>query len=126
MTVQVPVKAGAGGVRIPPPGPLSLSSWGRAGPRPEYFCPLLCGGGSRWDPKVEQGPPCLPRNLLLCLPSGLGIRPRAPFSPLPQLSCENVFTGVYFLLEMSLLGMNVDWFILKLLNRLRKKPGAGP
>lgn len=55
-------------------------------------------------------------------PVSLGDTPRAPPAP-ASFSCENVFTGVYFLLEMSLLGMNVDWFVLKLINCVRKTCG---
>lgn len=83
--------------------------WPRTSP------PSLSRGSSPWNP-------------FLCLPSSwpqesvLGIWPRAPFSS-PRNSCENVFTGVYFLLEMSLLGMNVVWFVLKLINCLTKTCG---
>lgn len=94
---------------------------------PSTCPPSLCRGASRVL-KMEKVPHLALEPL--CLPSSwpresvLGIRPRAPFSPPAYFSCENVFTGVYFLLEMSLLGMNVDWFVLKLVNCLRKTCGC--
>lgn len=67
--------------------------------------------------ELEKGPSPEP------LPVPVLNRPQVPLgdpaqgscSPSPHSPCE-VSIGVYFLLEMSLLGMNVDWFVLKLVN----------
>jgi hypothetical protein len=79
--------------------------------------------------KLERAPhltlELLPMPVLnwpLVSESVLGTQSRFPIAHALILLGE-VFTGVYFLLEMSLLGMNVDWFILKLVNCLRKTCG---
>lgn len=97
----------------PPRAPLVLSSWGKAHSSsvggltlgPEDGAEPLPGPRSSSQAALGQAVEPVP-----------GAQPGTSFQPQPQLPCENVFTGVYFLLEMSLLGMNTDWFVLKLIN----------
>lgn len=105
--------AGGQGGGAPSSGPLVLSSWGRAH--------SSSVGGLTLGPEDGAEPPPGPRTssqaaLGQAVEPVPGTQPGTSFQPQPQLPCENVFTGVYFLLEMSLLGMNTDWFVLKLTN----------
>lgn len=107
---RAPLEAGA---PAPPRAPIVLSSWGKA--RSSSVGGLMLG------PEDGAKPPPGPRTsswatLRQAVEPVLGAQPGTSFQPQPQLPCENVFTGVYFLLEMSLLRMNTDWFVLKLIN----------
>lgn len=123
--VQSPLKVavegqGAGASSLRPPSRLpgaGTRMWPSTSPPPSVAEPHR-------GLKVK-GPP-LALDPLLCLPraghqSVSGTRP-GPL-PAPAQSCENVFTGVYFLLETSFLGMSVDWFVLKRINCVRKACG---
>ena len=112
----------AGVVVHPPCAPLILCSWGRGLDLvPSTFPPFLCGRASHRDLKMKQSPglalepPPVPA-LKLAERASPGVRPRAPFSPGPSYPVRMFSLVYYFLLEMSLLGMNTDWFVLKLIN----------
>lgn len=83
--------------------------------------PSLWARGTDLDLKMEKVPG-LPRSLVLCL-FKLAPRKVSVLWPPALILLGEVFTGVYFLLKMSLLGMNVDWFVLKLVNCIRKTCG---
>lgn len=114
----------AGVVVHPPCAPLILYSWGRGlDLAPSTFPPFLCcgGGASHRDLKMRQSPrlalePSPVPALKLAERASPGVQPRAPFSPGPSYPVRMFSLVYYFLLEMSLLGMNTDWFVLKLIN----------
>lgn len=85
---------------------------------PSASPPSLCGGVSRLNLKMEQGP-ALPWSLFLCLAQAGCLSVSGNLAQVSSASAPvlgEVSTSVYFLLEMSLLGMNVDWFVLKCVN----------
>lgn len=96
---------------------------------PQFTFGSLCGGAPRLALKMKKSPPSpIPWNLF----QGFALRlvPRVTFGergpgfllnpcskcPLRMFLLVHIF--FFFLLEMSLLAMNVGWFVLKLANCL--------